>query len=214
MTDKELFKIWAPTNIRWTDWVRPVYFIDIHSVPNITFTLEPLHTLDTLHQDTAIIIDLPGADGVLTGLAYAKLGYRPIPLYNGTEPQTGAKSLVNNTPIKSALLWGTTALQTLSIHPDAPPVFLLDSNRIFRYKMNPSLYDNSWDIYDQDMPSSDYLLSHGIRNIIVHSEKVQRDLTKILYKFQKKGLNILTTQGFATPQKITIKKPPKKDKFH
>ena len=62
MTDKELFKIWAPTHIRWTDWVRPVYFIGIHTMPNITFTLEPLHTLDTLHQDTAIIIDLPGAD--------------------------------------------------------------------------------------------------------------------------------------------------------
>lgn len=27
MTGKELYQIWAPTNKRWVEWVRPVPFI-------------------------------------------------------------------------------------------------------------------------------------------------------------------------------------------
>ena len=29
MHRKEIYKIWAPRNIKWTDWIRPVPFIGI-----------------------------------------------------------------------------------------------------------------------------------------------------------------------------------------
>ena len=78
----------------------------------------------------------------------------------------------------------------MKIEKDAPPAFLLDSNRMNRHKMNESIFDNSWDIYAQDMPSAEYLLNNGICKIIVISEKLQKDLKKILYKFQKKRIKI------------------------
>lgn len=29
MTGKEVYKIWAPFECRWTDWVRPVPFVRV-----------------------------------------------------------------------------------------------------------------------------------------------------------------------------------------
>lgn len=215
MTDKNIFRIWAPLNVKWIDWVRPVPFMGISTIElNHSFSVTKVNNLTSSNNDTAIIIDLPNHESVLVGLGYAQLGYRPIPLFNGTNQQKGSMSLVDNSGIQSAMLWGTSVLKEIEINQSAPPVFLLDSNRLLRYKMSPSVYDNSWDIYDQDIPSGDYFLGNGIKKIVVRGEKVQRDLQRVLYKLQKKGLDIYITDGFEEPKKIDIKKPPKKDKFH
>ena len=115
-------------------------------------------------------------------------------------------ALVENHTIQSALICGTSELEKLKISDNAPPVFLLDSNRTHRFKMNASIFDNSWDLYDQDMPSAEYFLKNKIDKIIVRGEKIQKDLSKILYKFQKKGIKILFTNGYDIPKKINIKK--------
>ena len=99
----------------------------------------------------------------------------------------------------------------MEISNDAPPTFLLDSNRMNRFKMNVSVFDNSWDIYAQDLPSAEYFLKNGINKIIVRGEKIQKDLRKILYKFQKKGIKILYTNGYEEPKGVKIKKTLEKD---
>lgn len=218
MSDKELFKLWAPRHKRWVDWVKPVVFTGIERVQPMTsphhFVIPAISAIDYYAQDTAIIVDLPTHQGVTQGLAYAKLGYRPIPLYNGTTAPPQAMALVDQQSIQSALVWGASKLNDLAIKDDAAPVFLVDSHRIFRFKMEVSIFDNSWDLYDQDIPSPEYFLKNGIHKIIVRGDKIQRDLGKILYKFQKKGITIFFTDGHHQPQKIRIKKPPRKDKFH
>ena len=216
MTGRDVFKIWAPLGAKWVDWVRPVPFVALDymkqasnvcnlTVPRINYINEPT-------EDTAIIIDLPGYDSIKEGIALARFGYRPVPIYNGTNEQPGSMALVDNHATESALIWGALELEKIALSSIAPPAFLLDSNRMHRFKMNTSVFDNSWDIYHQDIPSANYFLDSGIKKIIVRGEKIHKDLCKILYKHQLMGITIAFTDGYLEPRKVTIKKPPRKDK--
>jgi len=167
---------------------------------------EDVYFADGFNKDTAYFLDLPSCDGVEEGLALARLGYRPIPLYNGTHAQKGVMALVDNSAIAHALLWGAEGLKTLIIANDAPPAFLLDSNRMHRHKPDVSVFDNSYDIYAQDIPSAEYFQTHGIKQIVVRGHKIHEDLSKILYGFQNKGIKILFTEGFELPRVVLINK--------
>ena len=190
MKGKDVFKIWAPTGAKWVDWVRPVPFVAIDNDFKIydvgNFIIPSINYIDKKSSDTAIIIDLPGNEGIKEGLALAKLGFRPIPIYNGTNEQPGSIATVNNHSVEIGLIKGAIELSKMEIDNNAPPVFLLDSNRINRFKRDISIFDNSWDIYHQDMPSAEYFLKNGITKIIVKGRAMQKDLKKILYGFQKK----------------------------
>jgi len=211
MLGKEIYKIWAPPESEWTDWVRPVPFVAIGDTYKINrvmkFALPTTDYIDAQEENTAIIIDLPDCDSIREGLALAKLGFRPIPLFNGTFEQSGAMALVDNHVIVSALILGASDLKKFDIPQNAPPAFLVDSNRMHRFKMNASAFDNSWDLYDQDMPSGEYFINKGINRVIVRGQAIQKDIARILYKFQKCGITILFTDGYEKPNVITIKKP-------
>lgn len=194
MTGKDLFKIWAKPGCKWVDWVRPVPFVAIDSEdfelynstnyikPNVDYTEE----LDG--SDIAIIVDLPGYRSIEEGISLAQKGYRPIPLYNGTKEPKGAMPTVDNQEIEEALIWGTYELEKIELKNEALPAFLLDTNRMNRYKMSLSVFDNSWDIYHQDIPTAEYFLKNGIKRIAIRTERIQKDLKTIFYKFQKKGI--------------------------
>jgi len=211
MVGKEIYKIWAPENTKWTNWVRPVPFvaIDMYNRRNEfnDFGVPKNIYFDKEIKNTAIIIDLPEYSSIEFGIALAKLGVRPIPVYNGTTEQEGALATTNNYIIESALIWGANELKKIEIAKDAKPAFLLDKNRTNTYKMNATVFDNSWDIYGQDLPSADYLKNNGIKSIIVIGDSIQRDLRKIVYKYQKKGIGIFLSNGYEIPKKVKVKLP-------
>ena len=203
MTGRDIFNIWAPSGAGWVDWVRPTAFVTIKNTGQQTcicnFVIPKVYYIDVLKPDTAIILDLPDYESITEGLALAKLGYRPIPLYNGTEGQEGALAIVETHNITCALVWGAAKLGEIDIPDDAPPVFLLDSNRTHRYKMDVSVFDNSWDLYDQDIPSPEFFSKNGIDKIIIRGDSVQEDLERIFIKFQNKGFKIYFTGGYDKP---------------
>ncbi len=215
MIGKELFKIWAPDGKKWVDWVRPVPFVGIreertgHIFSNLIVPV--IHIPEELQEKTAFIIDLPGVESVTTGIALAKVGFRPIPIYNGTMEQQGARATVDNEAISEALIWGARELQQISLRVDALPAFLTDSNRMNQFKMNPGIFDNSWDVYPQDLPSAEYFVDNGIDQIVIIGDKVARDLKKILYKFQKKNIRIFLMKEYGEPKKITLHRPLQMD---
>lgn len=210
MTSKEIFQIWSPVGKKWVDWVRPVPFIAIneyskmHRVSNLTIPTIPF--LNETCEDAAIIVDLPGIQSVQEGIALAKSGYRPIPIFNGTIPQQNARATVDNQSVGIALTWGASELQNIDISNQALPAFLTDSNRMHRFKMEYSLFDNSWDVYPQDLPSAEYFIHNGIHKIILIGESISKDLKKILYEFQKKKIEIFWTKGYEPPKKVTVRK--------
>lgn len=211
MTDKEIYRIWAPLGKRWSEWVRPVPFVEIHEhskAYSLTLHDVPVPDLsEDKFKDAAIIVDLPGAESVEAGLAYAKSGYRPIPLFNGTIEQSGARTTVDNQSVGMALVEGVKVVRELDLKEEALPVFMLDSNRLHRHRIDVTVFDNSWDIYAHDMPSADYFIKNNIHKIVVVGDFIGRDLRKILYGFQKKKLEIWFAKDDNEPKKIKVRKP-------
>lgn len=206
MTNKEIYKVWAPTGKKWVEWVRPVPFVAISRDAKVrTFKTMPLPVLaDWQYKDTsAIIVDLPGADSVAAGLWLAQqYGYRPVPIYNGVMEQKGAKATSDNRSVLDALVWGTSILSTIELSDRARPVFLTDTNRLQRHKVDVSIYDNSWDVYHQDLPTEDYFLRQDINKILVISSSLSRDLKKIFAAYPKKQISIYWSDGFCEPKCI------------
>lgn len=216
MTVKDIYRIWAPHGRKWVDWVRPVPFVEMNYYSKMynysDFTIPFVGYVDKAENDTAILVDLPGMDSVKEGLALAKLGFRPIPIFNGTAEQTGARATVDNQSASIALALGASVLAETDIKEDAAPAFLTDSNRLQRFKMEASLFDNSWDVYPQDLPTAEYLLNNGIHKVVVVGRDVAKDLKKILYHYQKKNIEIYHTNRYELPKKVRIRKPLLKEK--
>lgn len=207
MTAREAYQIWAPAGKKWVDWVRPVPFVMLkdctkgYRIATMTATAD---CADELYKDAAIIVDLPGAESVRKGIALARCGYRPIPVFNGTIEQCGARATTDNQSVGTALLQAAEELEKTGIAENALPAFLLDRNRLQRYKAEAGIYDNSWDIYPQDLPSAEYFLKNGIRRMIVIGDSIAGDLKRILYGFQKKQIEICLTDGYEVPKKTVV----------
>src|SRR5438067_5323432 len=142
MTKEELFEIWAPPNGRWSPWVKPVLFASMDREPALGAEASmDFNTsgIPSVQNNAALVLDLPGAEGIWTGVALAAQGYRSVPLYNAvpgpTTPvfasiaTTGASALVDVTQILAALWHGAGRLQEMNLLPNSPPAFLLDANR-------------------------------------------------------------------------------------
>ena len=209
MIGKDIYKIYAPDGAKWTNWVRPVPFIAID-----TYNRELLANwvdrkvifLDKYETDTAIFIDLPGNESVELGISLAKIGYRPIPLFNGTDGNPNSQTIVDTYLIESSLINGSEKLKNIHLANDANPVFLLDSYRTNRYREKESIFDNSWDLYKHDIPSFEYFKQNNIKKIIVVGDTIQRDLKKIFLKFQDKGMEFYLTDGYVSPKKVILKR--------
>ena len=205
----DLYKIYAPQNAKWVEWVRPVPFVAIK-----TYNRQVIENLDIKKQfflkeyqkDTAIFIDLPGIESIELGLELAKIGYRPIPVFNGTDEQIGSIATTDTDLVESSLIAGGEILKNIELPNDANPAFLLDNSRLNRYRAKESMFDNSWDLYGQDIPSFDYFKKNGINKIIVVSSKIERDLRKIFFKFQDVGIEFYLTDGYNELQKVVLKK--------
>ena len=209
MKGKEIYKIYAPNGAKWIDWVRPVPFVAIDTYnrkPIANFLDRKAMFLKKYQQDTAIFIDLPGKESIELGIGLAHIGYRPIPVFNGTDEQQGSQATTNTYLIESCLINGSQKLKNIELKNDANPAFLLDSHRTNRYRAKESIFDNSWDLYKQDIPSAEYFKQNGITKIIVVGETIQRDLKKIFLKFQEKGIDIYITDGYTLPKKVKLTK--------
>ena len=191
----ETYKIWAPPNVFWSQWAKPALFAGMansdHAAP-MSAELSDARWLISVDPRTAIIVDLPNKLGVEEGLALARLGYRPVPLYNGVD---GPNAIVNVKPIAAALLSGADILRGLFVRDDAPPAFLLDAGRMASGGKQPGKYDNRWCVFPQDMPSADCLLERGIERVIVRSQVTRVDLNHVLRRYQDRGIRIFLCDG-------------------
>ena len=112
---------------------------------------------------------------------------------------------MDNQSVAVGLAMGAAKLAQIQIKEDALPAFLTDSNRMNRYKMDISLFDNSWDVYPQDLPSAQYFLDSGIKRIlVVGRKKISEDLRKILASHHKKGMEIYLTDGYEEPKRVRL----------
>lgn len=201
----ETYKIWAPEDSVWAPWAKPVLFINQPIKSNCNMEISNLTWEQTVDNHTMVIVDLPSYSGVVEGLALARLGFRPVPLYNGVNGPSS--SIIKVTDIVRALFEGAEELSTYSIRSDAPPVFLLDSNRMTTGGKRPGIYDNRWCVFPQDMPSASFLSQKGITKIIVRSDSIRNDLSHILLRYQEQGIDIYLSNEKEGEKKVNVVKP-------
>lgn len=209
MIGKEIYIIYAPNGTKWTEWIRPVPFVAID-----TYNRKPISNwldrkvvfTNKYEKDTAIFVDLPGKESIELGISLARIGYRPIPLFNGTDEQLGSQATTDTYLVESCLINASEKLKNISLANGANPAFLLDSTRTNRYRAKESIFDNSWDLYKQDIPTFQYFKENGIYKIIVIGDTIQRDLRKIFFEFQDAGIQIYLTDGYKSAEKIILKK--------
>ena len=212
----EVYNIWAPVESEWSQWAKPTLFVQDNDID-----VKEAEAPRTVHTnavpdpatDTALIVDLPDGDSVQWGVALAQRGYRPVPLYNACQyPGVDrSKALVDVTRIVDEIGRGTFAVMRAQIAPNAPPVFLLDADRCRNRFPVAGRFDNRWLVFPQDFPSANYLLSRGVRRIILvqESEAPQADLAHVLLRWQESGLKILVLPFLAAgpAREITVTKP-------
>ncbi|MCL2671043.1 MAG: hypothetical protein FWF10_03290 [Clostridiales bacterium] len=201
----DAYKAWVPADALWTDWAKPVLFANMPPECYDKIVVPELPWITRLDASTAIIADLPGRAGVLTGLALARLGYRPVPLYNGV-CEGGASMVVPNIEIMQVLCGGAKIISAMPLRSDAPPAFLLDANRLNGFGKQPGSYDNRWCVFPQDLPSAAFLRNSGIRNVIVRTNNRHEDLTHILYRYQSEDISIFIHDGIQQ-KPVQIHKP-------
>jgi hypothetical protein len=203
----EAYKVWAPDDALWTQWVKPVLFMRPAEMSFKALQIPETALMQSFDNQTMLIIDLPGRNGVIESLALARLGFRPVPLYNGVDGRASSM-IVEVGEIATALFDGADILTTYDISPDAPPVFMLDSNRMNGRGKQPGTYDNRWCVFPQDMPSASFLPNAGIRRVIVCSDGIQNDLSHILLRYQKENIQICLCTGAGEEiREIDVVKP-------
>lgn len=202
------YKIWAPDNALWTEWAKPVLFANMPYDDGWEPNPVKIGWASEVSYDTMVITDLPGRAGVEAGLALARLGYRPVPLYNGVFATYGGASMaVDVGGIVTALYKGADEMLSLIIGASAPPVFMLDYNRMSGIAKEPGKYDNRWCVFPQDMPSASFLLKKGITKAVVRAERIQEDLAHILRRYQEAGVKIFLCADRMELEEVTVPAP-------
>ena len=201
MSPSELFELWAPNDRVWSQWAKPVLFT--YCVTGVPFTPQPVEwpKLDAPNdRNSALIIDLPRALAVDYGIAAARDGYWPVPLFNCA---FGPNAVLNVGTLIDRLALAASELQNTIVPPDAPPAFLLDSKRMNpEGALLPGNFDNRYVILPQDFPSAGFLKAHGITRAIWIfrripglglSENPRDDLAHVLRRWQDAGIEIYGT---------------------
>jgi hypothetical protein len=205
---KHVFEAWAPADSKWSVWAKPVLFMGTRlGAFDTDPTLLPPVEAVAYAKRTAVIVDVTGPASVRMGLALAKAGYQPVPLYNsGGAPG----EMIDMRRIAIELGPGAEMLRGLKRKPDAMPVFLLNADRLESYgnANAPGRYDNRWRLVPQDMPSAEFLKEAGVERIVLVSDKVREDLAHVLHRYQDAKIDLLRTpDAVAAPERINVAKP-------
>lgn len=212
MTKEELFDAWAPEGAEWSAWVKPVLFAQWPDVtPPAADPQWPDANYLWLPQAsgrTVLVIDLPAVESVRTGLAFARRGYRPVPLFNTSH---GPSPVLELAPLFLALGKGALQLKSIPLPPTAPAAFLLDADRMQPpVPPSPGKFDNRWVVFPQDCPSATFLRSRGVADVLlIHDgNSVQEDLAHVLLRWQEGGLRLMSASpADNATRELTVPKP-------
>src|SRR5947209_15400589 len=88
MDRMELFETWAPRSSPWSAWAKPVLFAHLPR-PLPLAQVVPAYDLSEVppvRDRWAIVVEMSGVESVAIGLALARVGYRPVPVFNACPP--------------------------------------------------------------------------------------------------------------------------------
>ncbi len=206
MSNERIFETWAPPGGIWSGWVKPVLFSYMRGEePAVGHVPEVWDTswAPVARERLALVLDLPGPEGVVAAIALAASGYRPVPLYNAIPtpmpvnlPDAGGPIpgvAVDAKSILAELYRSSGVLARAGLLPEAPPAFLLDANRRGAFVPRPRDFDNRSVCFATDFPSAEFLKTQGIRGAVLvqaSGDQPQADLGHVLRRWQEGGIEL------------------------
>ncbi|HEX5109121.1 MAG TPA: hypothetical protein VFV95_11765 [Vicinamibacterales bacterium] len=195
MTGEECFDVWAPADAAWSEWAKPALFAHMAPAEMSGAATDASGEVDAFWVPdgggrTAIVVDLPADASVAFGLALGRRGYRPVPVYNTS---LGPSAVVDAAGVARALMAGAMGLRDVGLRRDAPPAFLLDSERMApSVPPGPGKFDNRWLVFPQDFPSAARLQGGGVHDVLlVHGDRgLQDDLAHVFLRWQQAGIRM------------------------
>ncbi|HEX7666351.1 MAG TPA: hypothetical protein VF407_17615 [Polyangiaceae bacterium] len=227
MNRDDVYRVWVPQGAPYSRFVKPALFAHVDprrvDAPNVHVDVRPEQVVppaaDTLYRassrasDVAVVADLPTHLVIATGVALARVGFRPIPVLNGPPNANGeAAAVVHTWPLVAALEVGANALASVQLPLDAPPAFLLHASRQGEREPYPGVFDNRWACSLVDFPMGEELIGRGIRRVVflreVANGPILSDVHDVLYDWQKSKLEIFETSldPRAIPTPLVIEK--------
>jgi hypothetical protein len=207
MQREQVYDAWAPPASVWSLWAKPVLFVQMLEQVDRALDVSWVPRPD---ERTLLVVDLPGAESVRVGLALARFGYRPVPLFNACPH---ARELVDQTRIQRALHDGAAELPPLGLADDAPPAFLLDSLRQTPIRpLRSGNFDNRWRVYPDDFPTVETLRARGFTQMVLVQEGRRwpaDDLRQVFWRWQDAGiaLEVKDTTAIGPPQRLSVPRP-------
>jgi hypothetical protein len=182
------FSNWALHRCRWAAWAKPVLFtypepLGFHPLGDCPYA----DRLPVATRREALIVDLPGAESIACGVALARNGFLPVPLFNATTGE--GQDVLDLDPILGVLKEAGAQLCALNLPDDAPPAFLIHSRRLDGMP-KPNMFDNRWMLFPQDFPSGRLLRSAGIESVTVirRGDRMRHDLRGVLRLLKREGV--------------------------
>lgn len=228
MTARELYEVWAPEGSLWSAWVAPAIFSGFECEAPNTPQLPAIPI--PLVSRQAVVLDLPGDQAVLLGLALATEGYQPVPVFNVSpapdwggivtddilllHPISPPGIALDLKPVVRALCQGATVLRSQALPANAPPAFLLDSRRLEpQVPIDEGTFDNRWMVFPQDFPSGRFLRERRIESLLLVQQgrlEPRVDLAHVLLRWQEAGMQVLGKDLTRTspPEPLHISRPP------
>ena len=203
MDPRRIFEIWAPPDGPWSPWAKPVLFAHLDVAGDLPTVAIPEIRLPFDRPKAggrAVVVDLPSLESIGLGLELARLGYRPVPLFNACPSPPGLSGdvvpeAVPVKPLLSALMQGTDRLKSAGLTGDAPPAFLLDADRLGTEKpILPGWFDNRWVVFETDLPSARFLARYQITAVeLIHRGAPGEDLLDVLRDWNRAGISLWHT---------------------
>lgn len=196
MDGEPVFDVWVPRAALWSPWAKPVLFAHIKYMNDYSqVTFEEIQIERPKSAGTAIVVDLPGIESIGLGLELARLGFRPVPLFNACPaPSVYVGDIIPEAvpthALLAALVQVAEHLKSIDLPKDSPPAFLLDSNRLAEGKpIVPGLFDNRWVVFKTDFPSAGLLLRHEIKQVeFIHRSQPREDILDVLRDWSQSGI--------------------------
>jgi hypothetical protein len=203
MDPRSIFEIWAPPHGPWSPWAKPVLFAHLDWAGGLTAVEIPEIRIPFDRPKpggTAIVVDLHSLESIGLGLELARLGYRPVPLFNACPSPPGSireavPEVVPVTPLLSVLEQGADRLKSAGLSDDAPPAFLLDADRLGGDKpIAPGWFDNRWVVFATDVPSARLLAQRQITAVeLIHRGAPGDDILDVLRDWNRAGIALWHT---------------------
>ncbi|WP_437683445.1 hypothetical protein [Sorangium sp. So ce131] len=189
-----------PNNAALLTQVRPVDTPEMETAFDKARALLSLFQEASSPRDIALVVDLPGPQAVAFTAGLAEL-FEPVFLFDNWPHPAGV--VPSHLVLGAALFYAPLLAESASVRQrPAPPLFVVDSQRLNPYTDDPNTFDNR---YVAKLPSAERLKALGVKHVLYINDQAgpelqeADDLNEDIVAYQAAGVDtkLLSLRDFS-----------------